>query len=656
MRNGVFISYSHEDKPKVRAIVKVLASALGDGLDIWYDENLTAGTPFTPEIEQKILDHRFFMFMASQHSFESGFCYKELDLANNTGKPILPLFLEDCEIPSGRGFLLAFSGNHYILQYNLTDAQLASAFRNSVLSQPPEPDGTGDVEPLPSTMGELLDQLEASMNAAECDEDFDRVLHRADGLEGTMLFRRATSDEKARLYKTLLWAERRLFPSEDLCGLLIPPFSGRYYTAACRYGLGEELGRINRDLCERIEAFQSREVDLNDQFFWSVETPEQCGTDYGYLWDCLLYRTDNLTARDQGKTAGQIRQLRRWYAAFEAACPPWLLHQSPSPRGVCPRDRAARYFEALEAIAARNTGEAEYMQGMQHWLDCEFEQAVDLFQKAAAKDYPEACYLLGLCYTYGEGVRVDLEEANRLFCLAADRDLAVAQRDLGRCYLYGEGVRPDPAKALYWYRRAAEQDDPWAQYMVGRSIDLGLGSVEAFEMYRKAAENGNAEAQYELARCYEYGRGVSPNTQQSAFWYREAANQGMVVAQNALGVAFSFGEGLPEDKTEGVRWYRKAAEKGLAYAQYNLAMAYYYALGVDKDEKEAILWFMKAAEQGDPDAQYSLGISYMRGSGIPQDEEEGLRWLQIAEKNGNGRAQNFLKHYRRRHRDTGIPS
>lgn len=655
MRNGVFISYSHLDKPEVRHIVQVLSTALGDKLDIWYDESLTAGTPFTPELEQKILGYRFFMFMASRHSFKSSFCSKEVDLAINSGKGILLLFLEDCEYPSG--FRLAFSGDHSIRQYDMTDSQLEMALRNSILSRPAEPDDTeGDAEPLPRTMGELLEQMEASMNAAECDGDFDRVLRRAEGLEGTMLFRRATGDEKARLYKTLLWAERRLFPSEDPCELLIPPFSGRYYSAACRYGLQEVLRRINQDLCARIEAFQSREVDLNDRFFWSVESPEQCGTDYRYLWDCLLYRTDNLTCDAQGKTVSQIRQLRRWYAAFEAACPPWLLRECPSPQGVCPRDRAARYFEALEAIAARNTGEAEYEQGMRHWLDCEFEQAVDLFQKAAAKDYPEAYYLLGLCHTYGEGVRVDLEEANRLFCQAADLDLVVAQRDLGRCYLYGEGVKPDPAKALYWYRRAAELDDPWAQYMVGRSIDLGLGSVEAFEMYRKAAENGNADAQYELARCYEYGRGVPPNTEKSAVWYREAAEQGLVVAQNALGVAFSFGEGLPEDKTEGVRWYRKAAEKGLAYAQYNLAMAYYYAQGVDKDEKEAILWFMKAAEQGDPDAQYSLGISYMRGSGVPQDDEEGLRWLQTAEENGNGRAQNFLKHYRRRHLDAGSPS
>lgn len=652
MKNGVFISYARADARQADAVVRSLKNTLE--LDVWYDQRMPGGVDYIAEIEKEIQKRAFLVFIASERSFASDWCRTELKFAKDQHRQIVTVFIEDCPVPPGEGLAIStFAGNH-IYWYKMGEQEFEACLRASALGRAAE--NEAPKRPVPKNQEELeklLTQIEEMLDGME----FSEVIRLIGVPEDSPLFSRASDLQLARVYRYLMLAERQIRWSKNLSGALIRPFSGHSYSCACRYGLQEELTRLNARLCENIKAFVFMEVDLDDAFSYGVSQPDQCREDWYYLWECFLYRTGNLNAAGGWKPNGEIEELRRWYTAFEQFCPDWLLKGGSSWIGVRTSGRVARYFEALETLAAQHNGSEEYERAMALRRDgrCD-EEAVLYLRQAAEKEHAEARYELGLCYVYGEGVREDLKEAARLFRLAAEQGLIEAQRELARCYKYGEGVAPNGREAVGWYCRAAEQGDVWAQYLAGECYDDGEGVEEdkpkAIQWFHRAAQQGHARAQYRLARFYDYGWSVAVDKREACRWYREAAEQGLPEAQNALGVAYSFGDGVPEDKTEGVRWYRLAAEADFAYAQYNLAMCFDHGNGVQENKAEAMRWYRLAADQNDPDAQYSLGIGLLRGIGVKRDEAEGMRYLRLAEENGSGRAVNYLRHHRRVHPET----
>ena len=101
---------------------------------------------------------------------------------------------------------------------------------------------------------------------------------------------------------------------------------------------------------------------------------------------------------------------------------------------------------------------------------------------------------------------------------AAEQGNVDAQFILGECYSKGEGVKQDYEQAAYWYRKAAEQGvtapqgnlaplkerrdqgDAVTQYNPGRMYQNGFDVKKDNELNRcqKAAEQGDAHAQLVL--------------------------------------------------------------------------------------------------------------------------------------------------------------
>ena len=161
------------------------------------------------------------------------------------------------------------------------------------------------------------------------------------------------------------------------------------------------------------------------------------------------------------------------------------------------------------------------------------------WQKLAEQGDAAAQYNLGICYTFGEGIK-DMSKAVYWYSKAAEQGLAQAQNNLGGCYYTGEGVVKDYAKAVYWYSKAAEQ--------------------------------GFAQAQDILGDCYYNGEGVAEDKSKAVYWYSKAAEQGLVQAQFNLGRCYYIGEGVAEDKSKAAYWYRKAARQGHSRAQFILEL------------------------------------------------------------------------------------
>ena len=105
MTPDVFISYSREDQLQV---VKLVEHLRGQGLNVWMDEtDIHGATIWTKEIVEAIRAADLFILAISHHSTGSKNVVKELALASEREKIILPIYLEQCEIPETMEYQLA---------------------------------------------------------------------------------------------------------------------------------------------------------------------------------------------------------------------------------------------------------------------------------------------------------------------------------------------------------------------------------------------------------------------------------------------------------------------------------------------------------------------------------------------------------------------
>jgi adenylate cyclase len=101
----IFISYSSKDRDKAEQLTELLASA---GLSVWIDkQGIQAATSWSEEIVDAIDNCRTFILMLSSSSVASHNVVKEVSLASEKQKKILPIDLEPVEIPKNMQYALA---------------------------------------------------------------------------------------------------------------------------------------------------------------------------------------------------------------------------------------------------------------------------------------------------------------------------------------------------------------------------------------------------------------------------------------------------------------------------------------------------------------------------------------------------------------------
>ena len=119
MTPDVFISYSRENQQEVIKLVEYLR---GEGLAVWMDEtDIHGATLWTKEIVEAIRACSLFILAISRHSTGSKNVVKELALASEREKIILPIYLEQCDIPETMEYQLA--GIQNIALYTLDKAK-----------------------------------------------------------------------------------------------------------------------------------------------------------------------------------------------------------------------------------------------------------------------------------------------------------------------------------------------------------------------------------------------------------------------------------------------------------------------------------------------------------------------------------------------------
>jgi localization factor PodJL len=149
---------------------------------------------------------------------------------------------------------------------------------------------------------------------------------------------------------------------------------------------------------------------------------------------------------------------------------------------------------------------------------------------AAAAGNPAAEYEIGVRYSEGRGVPMNLELAVQWFDRAAAQGLTPAQYRLGSFYEKGQGVKKDLNKAR--------------------------------TLYVQAADKGNAKATHNLAVLYAEGIDGKPDYAAAGQWFRKAALRGVADSQYNLGILYARGIGVEQNLAESYKWFALAAAQG----------------------------------------------------------------------------------------------
>ena len=105
MPDEVFISYARSDREKVMPVVDILR---GTGISVWSDEaKIDTATLWSEEIVDAINNCKAMVVMLSQNSTGSDNVVKEVMLASENKKKILPVYLEPTKIPRKLQYQLA---------------------------------------------------------------------------------------------------------------------------------------------------------------------------------------------------------------------------------------------------------------------------------------------------------------------------------------------------------------------------------------------------------------------------------------------------------------------------------------------------------------------------------------------------------------------
>ena len=105
MSEEVFISYAAKDRERVLGLVKRLRDA---GVTVWIDQaGIDVATMWSQEIVSAIRGCKVMLLSISPHSTESENVVKELALASERKKPIIPVYLERADIPETMEYQLA---------------------------------------------------------------------------------------------------------------------------------------------------------------------------------------------------------------------------------------------------------------------------------------------------------------------------------------------------------------------------------------------------------------------------------------------------------------------------------------------------------------------------------------------------------------------
>ncbi len=120
----IFVAYSHRDAAEVYGEIHELQA---HGINVTYDDGISPGSVWSNVIADRIQHCDWFVYFVSPDSVRSEYCQRELNFALEERRRILPIYLQDTEVPGG--VRLNLTHRQAIMKYALP----ADAYRTRVM-------------------------------------------------------------------------------------------------------------------------------------------------------------------------------------------------------------------------------------------------------------------------------------------------------------------------------------------------------------------------------------------------------------------------------------------------------------------------------------------------------------------------------------------
>ena len=234
----------------------------------------------------------------------------------------------------------------------------------------------------------------------------------------------------------------------------------------------------------------------------------------------------------------------------------------------CPEPEPVKARFWLEKAAAGQVPEAFYGLGMifLHGLGVERSRndAFHQFFEGTKLGDIHSSALLGEMLAGGGNGEVRHDLAIPAYWQAARGGSALAQRRLGLYYSEGIEVELDLGLAHDLYQDAAEQGDAYAannlaiMYERGKGVDRDID--KAIKFYFIAAEKGLPTAQHNLGACLAHPDATNRDFEMAAYWFHRGAESGLRLSMLSLAHIYENGEGVKQDPAIADYWRDRASQ------------------------------------------------------------------------------------------------
>lgn len=291
-------------------------------------------------------------------------------------------------------------------------------------------------------------------------------------------------------------------------------------------------------------------------------------------------------------------------------------------------------------------------------LENKFDEAAQLYQKAADEGDAYATWRLSIAYGNGDGVDFDQEKAFTLLKEAADKGCKEAECDLSWAYMFGWCGHTDSIKGKQMFDKLIAQDNDNA-YIQSRYADLLLSGAEG--LYEKNTEKAlrilkqvkDKDDPYYLwveGSIYVFGiDDIESDFSKAITYFTKSFEKGRRHSSVFLAkIYFTNNRKETFDIKKGIEWLKKGVESNSTDAMVLLAQVY---LNISKDNEyfksyqnpsKGIELLQKAINHGSGDAYDLLGMEFFNGINVNKDDKKFFEYSQKAYELRNGGGANNL--------------
>lgn len=323
-------------------------------------------------------------------------------------------------------------------------------------------------------------------------------------------------------------------------------------------------------------------------------------------------------------------------------------------------------------------------------LENKFDEAAQLYQKAADEGDAYATWRLSNAYRNGDGVDFDQEKAFSLLKEAAEKGCKEAECDLSFAYMFGGYGHTDPIKgkqmfdkliaqnndnayiqshyarlllsgaegfyekntekALRILKQVKDKDDPYYLWLEGFIYVSGIDNIEsdyskAITYFTKSFEKGGRNSSYFLAQIYfTKDRKETYDIKKGIEWLKKGIESNSTDAMVLLSQIYLYYSKDDEDcksyqnPSKGIELLQKAINHGSGDAYAQLGMEFFNGTNVNKDDKKFFEYSQKAYELRNRDGAFNLGWCYQKGLSCERNINKAIEIYQEAVKLGSGNA------------------